>query len=122
MEIGKPRILAAWFVWLIHMVVLIWMLGGAFLPYPWAWWSIVILVPIIEIHWATNDNRCVLSDLEITLRGPDSGREKGDGVFIRNVVERVLRIHPSDRCLNGTAHGITLLVGLIGLGRIIISK
>ena len=122
MEMGRPRILAAWFVWFIHMMLMMWMIGGSFLPYVWAWWSIVILVPFLEIHWATNDNRCILSDLEVTLRGPDSGREIGDGVFIRNVVEKVFRIQPSDRFLNGTIHVIMIVVGLVSLGRIIISK
>ncbi len=101
---------------------MMWMIGGAFLPYVWAWWSIVILVPILEIHWATNEDRCILSDLEVILRGPDSGREIGDGVFIGNVVEKVFRIQPSDRFLNGAIHAIMIVVGLVSLGRIIISK
>ena len=122
METSRPRVLAAWFVWLIHMVLMMWMIGGAFLPYVWAWWSIVILVPILEIHWATNDNRCILSDLEVILRGPDSGREKGDGVFIRNVVEKAFRMHPSDRFLNGAVHTTMFVVGIVSLGSIIISK
>ncbi len=121
-KMGKPRILAAWFIWFIHMLILTWMLGGAFLPYVWAWWSIVILVPVLEIHWATNDNRCILSDIEVTLRGSESGRNKGDGVFIRSIVKKVMRIQPSDRFLNGATHCVMLSVGLISVGRILISK
>ena len=121
MEVSRSRIIAAWFVWGIHMLVLAWMMVGAFLPYMWAWWSILILGLILEIHWTTNGNRCILSDLEVALRGPESGREKGDGVFIRCIVEKITKRKVPDLYLNILAHGVIVVVAVISLAKLILS-
>lgn len=111
---------------LVHISILIFVLTAWALP----WRSVLLVhsffVPIMILHWWTNDNRCFLTQLEARLRGSSpttkcvsAPHRTEEGQFLKGLMKRVFGHVPSDRTMKIAVYGILVAVWTAGLTRFI---
>ena len=80
-DVGTLRLTLAKMVYFLHVGVVVFVTWAWVLPWPEVWWVGVIFIPLMLLHWKTADV-CILTTLEMKLRGhPEAGTE-GQGGFI----------------------------------------
>jgi hypothetical protein len=80
-----------------HTAIPTFTLVGWALPWEQSWWVMLFLVPIMKIHWMTNDNICFLSTVEAKLRGnPHAGTQDQQGLIHRITVALMGSRSPSE--------------------------
>ena len=57
---------------------------GLILPWPEAWWFGLFFIPTMLIHWKTADV-CILSTIEMKLRGHPKAGTREQGGFIQRM-------------------------------------
>lgn len=90
----------------IHMAVLIFVIAGALLPWREVWLVHLVFLPLMYLHWKTNRNRCVLTQIEAHLKGE---REVSESGFIKRVWTRMAGRAPSERQLQATINSILVM-------------
>lgn len=106
---------------LIHWVVLLFVLLAWVSPWPTLLWIHVIFVPGMIIHWRTNNNRCVLTELEekFKVRTGKVANEDDEAQFVKSIWLRVAGRHPSERVLNALYYGLPGLAWLATVLRLL---
>ena len=86
--ISASRRLAANLIWLLHFFLLTYPLYAWAMPNLFRWTSIILIV-VVQLHWATYDGKCILTEAEAYLRGESEtlhGRIVGEDVdFFRGL-------------------------------------
>ena len=81
---------------LSHTIIVIVATWGWALPWPQSWWITLLLVPMIKLHWKTNDNMCALTSLEHRLRGEENAGTHEQEWFIKGILSLFMKRLPSD--------------------------
>ncbi|MES2962417.1 MAG: DUF2784 family protein [Bdellovibrionota bacterium] len=90
----------------LHMAVLVFVIFGGFLPWKEVWLVHMVFVPLMFLHWKTNNNRCVLTQIESHLKGE---REVSESGFIKRLWISIFRREPSDLTLLRVTNSILVL-------------
>ena len=99
---SKKSIITAEFVKIIHILLITYMTFGWIVNNRYVWISIIILAPLFHIHWKTNKNTCILTDIEKRLRG----NKEIEGTFIGGLAKKFLNIELSDSTISKLAYGV----------------
>lgn len=85
-EIDLPMVnffLAEFVKWFHVAIFLFTSIGWAF-PWRQSWALLIILVPIMKLHWMTNNGNCIFTTLENKLRrNPKAGTDQQAGFMYR---------------------------------------
>jgi hypothetical protein len=124
----------------IHWAFLAFVLIGWVLPWEMSLWLHAAMIPGLILHWRTNENRCILTELEHRFKNEEEKMFSGAGAasgahlpmtfeieppraqqgqFIKSAWERFFGHTPSDDLLSGVIYGIMGLVWAITLGQLI---
>jgi hypothetical protein len=86
----------------------------------WAWpsrgahWVHFVFVPLMVLHWLTNEDRCVLSELEQKYKKkPADQNLPGDveeGQFVRSILKKFLGRNPTAKQLQMVIYVIVIFV------------
>ena len=99
----------------LHMALVLFGLLGWLIPSePWLI-AHLIFIPALIAVWRVNDGVCPLNNLESRLttgawRNPANAEE---GAFLRVIVERYLKLHPTQEQMDQVTYGILGLVWLL---------
>ena len=99
--IFRPMAKVRFIQWL-HWAILIFVLTAWLWPWATALWAHAIFVPLMLLHWKTNENRCVLSELETKFKSPEGGAiaRAEESQFIKTVWSSVFGTHPPERVMD----------------------
>lgn len=83
---------------LVHLVITLFVVGAWILPFEKAWLFNLFFIPALIIHWKTNNNDCILTNIEqrwLAKHRPDllnqeNGQEKDQGEFTRRLLRPFL--------------------------------
>jgi len=90
LDIPKTNLVLAEIVKCFHIGIVLFTAIGWILPWSESWILLLILVPVMKLHWITNNGTCVLTNLEEKLRGnPDAGTTNQVG-FVFRIVHFIL--------------------------------
>ncbi len=105
---------------LTHWVVLLFVLLAWMSPWPALLWLHVVFVPGMIIHWRTNNNRCVLTELEekYKVRAGTIAIEDEEAQFVRSIWLRAVGSEPSERLLKALYYGLPALAWLLSVSRL----
>jgi hypothetical protein len=124
----------------IHWAFLVFVLSGWIFPWDLSLWLHATMIPGLILHWRTNENRCILTELEHKFKNVEEKLFSGvgaasssqmpitvefeparaqQGQFIKSAWERFFGHTPSDELLSGVIYGIMGLVWAITLGQLI---
>jgi hypothetical protein len=117
----KIKIMLANILHLIHKLLVYYVIFGCFLPkkyskyHYWIW-------PLIWLHWKTNNNYCIFSQWELTLREQeyllktvDKDHQDGDTAFMKILFKELFNIDMTVRkadVLTNTLFTISCLISL----------
>lgn len=96
----------------VHMALVFYALFGWLIPStPWLLAHLVFIPALIAV-WLTNKGACPLNNIETwmatgTWRNPNNAEE---GSFLVTVVERYLKVHPTQRLMDRITYGLMVLV------------
>lgn len=90
----------------LHIAVIVVMALGWLLPWPWAWWSVLVGGVILQTIWCLWRNQCPLTVLEARLRGESFTAKEQPRPFVSNLLSRVLGQAVSNRTGNCVAYGV----------------
>lgn len=121
---------AARFVHWIHWIFLVFVLFGWLLPWQPVWIVHLLVVPGLILHWRTNNNRCVLTEMEERLKQANgsassaqaaikSDEDVVEGQFIKGVIERLTGQVPSETFMTSLIYGVMVVVWLLSLVRVL---
>ena len=96
--VSKKRECLADLIHIIHKILVYYTMFGCFLPEKYAKYHYFIW-PLIRLHWLTNKNYCILSQIELNLRNKkhllktvDKDHEDGDSGFMKIVFKQLFGI------------------------------
>ncbi|MEK7355160.1 MAG: DUF2784 family protein [Bdellovibrionota bacterium] len=92
---------------LTHTALLLFVMTACFLPWKEVWLVHLVFVPLMFLHWKTNRNRCVLTQIEARLKGE---REVPEGGFIKGLWIKIFKRAPSERTLQRLINSILVVV------------
>lgn len=118
------RTLLANILWLLHMAVLGFVIFGWLLP-PGPWlYSHLVFLPLMMIHWKTNDDRCILTVLEAGLRQKVStGDRAAEGPpFVASLIASVTGKTPPENLLNRFIYTLVFTSFGLTIGRLLINS
>jgi hypothetical protein len=79
---------------LIHLIITLFVVGAWLLPWERAWMVNLFFIPALIIHWKTNNNDCVLTNIEhgwLKKHRPDLlEADKAQGEFTRRLLRPFL--------------------------------
>lgn len=87
----------------IHLSLIALITIGWASPWIGVWITIAILVPGLQLHWMTNKNVCVLTTIELKLRGHRASGDENQELFLRILFKSLFNWEP-------TRSQITLIV------------
>ena len=83
----------------VHLSIVFLATFGWALPWDYFWWITFILIPIIKLHWKTNDNVCFLTTLENKYRGHGNVSAEDQEWFIKRVLNFFIKDLPDDETI-----------------------
>jgi len=96
-HVPKTNLILAEFVKWFHVGIVIFTGIGWMLPWPQAWQLHLILVPIMKLHWVTNNGICFFTTLEHKLRGNPKAGSSEQGSFLHRLSSGLLgKYSPSE--------------------------
>lgn len=125
------------FVQAIHILVLVFVLSGWLLPFPPWLWAHVFFIPLLILHWRTNQNQCFLTQLEARLKEdsesmmsfegaspaglsmPMRRPQVEEGHFIKSLWKKVFGRVPSDQALEAIIYGLMAICWTLGVVHLI---
>ena len=102
---------------IFHFAVIVFVLTACFLPWREVWIFHAIFVPLMVLHWKTNQNRCVLTQIEAKLKG--EREEPSESGFIKKLIGKFFGKEPSAEHLQLMIDSILVVVWGITIGRIL---
>tara|TARA_Y100001980_G_C14556862_1_gene351642 strand:- start:40950 stop:41312 length:363 start_codon:yes stop_codon:yes gene_type:complete len=111
-------IISAEIIRLIHISIILYVLFGWIFTHKIIWYSILIIVPLLEIHWKTNNDQCFLTTIEKKLRKS----ENDNSTFVGNLSKKYIKIEPSERILSLIIRLGMYSSAILCLAKITISK
>jgi hypothetical protein len=99
----------------LHMALVFYALLGWLVPSK-AWLiAHIIFIPSLVVVWLSNKGVCPLNNIESWLttgrwRNPDNGEE---GSFIRTIVERYLKLNPTQALMDRITYGLMAFVWML---------
>jgi len=106
---SKKYLLAAEFVKISHILVISYMTFGWIVNNRYVWLSIMALAPLFHIHWKTNKDTCILTDIEKKLRG----NKEIQGTFIGGLAKKFVKKELADSTVSKLAYGVMYSSALI---------
>lgn len=100
----------------VHMAVLAFVLTAPLLPFRSVWIAHLVFVPLMFLHWKTNRNRCVLTQIEARLKGE---REVSESGFIKTLWISIFKKAPSEAALRAFINSILVVTWIGSLVRAI---
>lgn len=83
-QVPKVRLILAGIIKWFHTGIVIFTATGWVLPWPKAWMLLLVLVPVMKLHWLTNNGICFFTTLEQRLRkDPNAGTNEQGGFMHR---------------------------------------
>jgi hypothetical protein len=115
--------IAAQLVHTVHWIFLLFVLTGWLLPWPAALAAHLLMIPGLILHWRTNNNRCVLTEIEERLR-PKVDRESvvEEGQFIKGAWAKAYGQEPTDELLSRVIYGTMVFVWLLSLAHLLMTS
>tara|TARA_B100001996_G_C18545171_1_gene548574 strand:+ start:149 stop:511 length:363 start_codon:yes stop_codon:yes gene_type:complete len=110
---GKKYLIAAEFVKIFHILIITYMTFGWIVNNSYVWLSIMLLAPLFHIHWKTNKDTCILTDIEKKLRGNNEIK----GTFIGGLAKKILKKELSDSMISKLAYGVMYSSAIICFSR-----
>ena len=98
---------------LLHISILTYTTFGWLIKSNFVWISIIIMAPMLHIHWKTNNDKCILTNIENKLRKRDE-----DETFIGGLEKTILKIELSDSTVSKLAYSIMYCSALICILRL----
>jgi len=98
---------------LLHISIITYTSFGWLIKNEFVWFSIIIIAPILHIHWKTNDDKCILTNIENKLRKRDD-----EGTFIGGISKKILKIELSNSTVSILAYTIMYCSALICILRL----
>ncbi len=92
----KERLFIARSIKYLHLFVVFMATFGWALPWHYCWWITFISVPIIKLHWKTNNDVCILTTLENKYRGYDNAENDDQEWFIKRLLSTFMKELPTD--------------------------
>jgi hypothetical protein len=89
-EISKTHIMLAEVVKWFHICIVAFTGIGWMLPWPQAWQLHLLLVPVMKLHWLTNNGTCFFTTLEHKLRGNSKAGTTEQIGFIYRLTKAIL--------------------------------
>lgn len=93
----------------VHFVVFLFMLGGWLISSKSVATAYVVVIPLVVLHWWTNDGVCILTQWDNRLRGVLLQKEAQQGHFVKSIVRRALGCVPTDRALKAIVYSLLLI-------------
>jgi hypothetical protein len=96
MEIKK---IMSWFLKVMHLILGTFLVWGAFISKKYLIYFLFLL-PVIYLHWLTNNNNCVLTELELCLDSNPNCINNGENFEILGYILNYMNIdvpHKPDR-------------------------
>jgi hypothetical protein len=119
--------IAAQLVHTVHWIFLLFVLTGWMLPWPMALIAHLLIVPGLILHWRTNENRCILTELEERFKVKDSPLESSspplrhetaeEGQFLKAAWTKAYGKKPTDEIMSRITYGTMIVVWILSLGR-----
>ncbi len=78
----------------------------------------LILLPILILHWQTNQGVCYLTQIENKIKGKSLSKAEQQGGFSEVIFERVFGRRPSKMQLQNSIYGIMSLSWLLSLTKL----
>jgi hypothetical protein len=103
--VGVLRRTLARLVWGLHTSLVVFVVVAWALPTPGAWWSMIVLAPVMTIQWRLNDDTCLLTDLEHHLRRTPSAGRPEQGSFISDLLRPIVG-EVSERAIDWIGYGV----------------
>ena len=100
---------------LVHLSIMIYTTFGWLIKSEFVWFSIIIMAPMFHIHWKTNNDKCILTNIENKLR-----HDNEKGTFIGGLSKTFLKIDLSDSTVSLIAYTTIYLSALICILRLYI--
>jgi hypothetical protein len=104
----------------MHMALVFYALLGWLIPSaPWLIAHLAFIPALIAV-WHTNKGTCPLNNIETWAttgqwRNPSNAEE---GSFLVTIVERYLKVHPTQRLMNRVTYGLMALVWTLSLAHL----
>lgn len=131
--------IAAQLVHTVHWIFLLFVLTGWLLPWPVAWVVHLLVVPGLIVHWRTNENRCILTELEERFKSdpglnPESNDRQAvrpeevaqeppeEGQFLKAAWAKVYGKKPTDELMSRITYGTMIVVWILSLARLLYSS
>ena len=120
MGFSKPRLrlFAAEIVKQAHMLIITYMTFGWIINNNLVWISIIIMTPLLHIHWKTNNDKCILTNIEKKLRM----NQMEEGTFIGGLAKAFFKIELSDSTVSKIAYATMYTSTLICILRLYFSN
>ena len=97
-EIPKTNLILAVLVKWFHIGIVVFTGIGWMLPWPESWQLLLILVPVMKLHWMTNNGICFFTTLEHKLRGNPKAGTSDQGSFLHKLSTALLgKYSPSEK-------------------------
>jgi hypothetical protein len=104
----------------LHILILAFVLMAWLLPWQFVWIVHLMFIPGMILHWYTNANRCVLTEIEAKYRVPEVGvkKEADEGYFIKTLWAKFFGRVPSEKTLIRVIYAVMALVWSLSLIRL----
>ena len=107
----------------IHFAVILFVMFGWLSTQNGVLLTHLVFCPLLLIHWATNDDRCYLTELEYKLEKKplptvESGQKKAENTFLGSFIKNSLKIEISYKHLGYLNRGTIILVSCISFFKI----
>ena len=86
---------------LLHISILLYTTFGWLIKSEFVWFSIILMAPMFHIHWKTNNNKCILTNIENKLR-----HDNEKGTFIGGLSKTFFKKDLSDSAVSMLAYTI----------------
>lgn len=99
----------------LHIAIMIFIIVGWAIPSKPITYLHLALIPLVILHWKTNDDVCILTELELKLRGVVCDLDEMRGRFIAGLIEQCFGWSPPDRLLKIVTYSVMLVSWLVSL-------
>ena len=118
---GTKRDALAWICFLVHIMVLVYVVLGWSVPLRVWLLLYLIFLPAMVLHWRLNRDACILNNLENWLRvrrwrAPETNRE--EGAWLRTLLADTTGIGFGRRQMDAVIYGAVGLFWLLALAHL----
>ena len=105
---------------LVHWAVLLFVLVGWALPWKFALWFHALLIPMLAIHWLTNENRCFLTEIEEKFKASalHPQRPSNEEPFIGYIIRKITGKKLTEKALASVSYGVMTIVWILTVLRL----